>query len=125
MAQLHHSLLLKIQNSPLWEKEDIPDIPLSEEQMISFVKSYSPGWECRYVPYMLGGWFYITRSGWWIKKLRYQNGKDGYYHVAEHYTAPKAKGHNLLAQVIYEGYFDTPIKDDRILALLPTINLEL
>ncbi len=38
LARLHHSLLLQIQDSPLWEREDIPDIPLTEEQMVSFVR---------------------------------------------------------------------------------------
>ena len=125
MARLHRSLLLQIQNSSLWEKEDIIDIPLSEEQMVSFVKSYNPGWEARYAPYLLGGWFYITRSGWWLKKFKYQKGGDGFYHVTEHYTTPKFMGYNLLAQVILEGNFEEPIIDDRLRALLPTIPLEL
>ncbi len=42
LARLHHSLLLQIQDSPLWKKEDIPDIPLDEQQMSSFVCGYSP-----------------------------------------------------------------------------------
>ena len=114
MARLHHSLLLKIQNSPLWEKEVIPDIPLSEEQMVTFVKSYASGWDYRYTPYLLGGWFYITRSGWWLKKFRYQKSADGYYHITEHYTTLKEKGHNLLAQVLIEGRFEESIIDDRL-----------
>ena len=114
MARLHHSLLKEIQDSPLWEKEDVPDIPLTEEQMISFVKSYGPDFDCRYAPYMLGGWFYITRSGHWLKKFKYQKGCDGYYHVIEHYTVPKVKGENLLAQIIIHGYFMPRILDDRL-----------
>lgn len=125
MARLHRSLLLQIQNSPLWVGEDIIDIPLSEEQMVSFIKSYNPGWEARYAPYLLGGWFYITRSGWWLKKFKYQKGSDGFYHVTEHYTTPKFMGYNLLAQVILEGDFEEPIIDDRLRVLLPTIPLEL
>lgn len=125
MARLHRSLLLQIQNSPLWVGEDIIDIPLSEEQMVSFIKSYNPGWEARYAPYLLGGWFYITRSGWWLKKFKYQKGSDGFYHFTEHYTTPKFMGYNLLAQVILEGDFEEPIIDDRLRVLLPTIPLEL
>ena len=117
-ARLHRSFLLQIQESSLWEKEEIPDIPLSEEQMISFVKGYTPGWDCRYVPFLLGGWIYIARSGWWLKKLKYQKGKDGFYHVTDHYTTQKMKGSNLLAQVVYEGCFEPPIMDDRIRSLL-------
>ena len=91
--------------------------------MVTFVKSYYPGWEYRYAPYLLGGWFYITRSGWWLKKFKYEKGTDGFYHVTEHFTTPKEKGHNLLAQVILEGNFDEPIIDERLRVLLPTIEL--
>ena len=114
LARLHHSLLKEIQDSPLWEREDVPDVPLTEEQMVAFVKGYGPDFECRYAPYMLGGWFYITRSGHWLKKFKYQKGNDGYYHVQEHYTVPKVKGDNLLAQIIIEGYFEPRILDDRL-----------
>ena len=114
LARLHYSLLSEIQDSPLWEKEEVPDIPLTEEQMISFVMGYSPGWDCRYAPYMLGGWFYITRSGHWLKKIKYTRGNDGYYHVVEHYTTGHAKGDNLLKQVICEGRFEPRILDDRL-----------
>lgn len=123
MARLHHSLLLQIQNSPLWEKEDIPDIPLSEEQMVTFVKSYSPSWEYRYAPYLLGGWFYITRSGWWLKKFKYEKHADGLYHVTDNYTTQKEKGHNLLAQVLIEGHFEEDIRDERLSAILREIKL--
>ena len=117
LARLHHSLLLQIQDSPLWEREDIPDIPLTEEQMCSFVRGYAPDFDCRYAPYMLGGWFYITRSGYWLKKLKYKKGTDGYYHVTDHYTTQKEKGRNLLAEIIAEGYFAPRIFDDRLRAL--------
>ena len=114
MARLHHSLLLEIQNSPCWEKEDIPDIPLTEEQMVSLVKGYNPDWDSRYAPYYLGGWFYITRSGSWVKKFKYQKEDDGYYHIIEHYTTDVEKGYNILKQVIIEGYFEPKIFDDRL-----------
>ena len=114
LARLHHSLLKEIQDSPLWEREDVPDVPMTEEQMVPFVKGCGPDFECRYAPYMLGGWFYITRSGHWLKKFKYQKGNDGYYHVQDHYTVPKVKGDNLLAQIIIEGYFEPRILDDRL-----------
>lgn len=123
MARLHHSLLLQIQNSPLWEKEEIPDIPLTEEQMVTFVKSYSPSWEYRYAPYLLGGWFYITRSGWWLKKFKYQKQADGLYHVTDTYTTAKERGRNLLAQVLIEGNFEEDIRDERLRSILADIKL--
>lgn len=121
MARLHHSLLLQIQNSPYWEREDIPDIPLTEEQMIPLIKGYDPDWDSRYAPFFLGGWFYITRSGHWLKKFKYTKGKDGYYHVTEHYTTEHDKGQNLLMQILYEGYFQPRIFDDRLRVLFATI----
>ena len=123
LARIHHSLLLQIQDSPLWEKEKVPDIPLTEGQMVSFVKGYCPDWECRYVPYLLGGWFYITRSGWWLKKLKYQKGTDGFYHVIDHYTTEHEKGRNLLATVLLEGYFGDSFRDERLLSILKTIDI--
>ena len=123
MARLHHSLLWQIQNSPLWEKEDVPDIPLSAAQMVIFTKGYDPSWEARYAPYLLGGWYYITRSGWWVKKLKYEKWADGFYHVTEHYTSPKGKDHNVLAQVLIEGHFEPSIIDDRLRSILSTIDI--
>lgn len=123
MARLHHSLLKQIENSPAWEKEEVPDIPLSEEQMVIFTKGYDPSWEARYAPYLLGGWYYLTRSGWWVKKLKYEKKADGFYHVTEHFTSPKEKGHNVLAQVIVEGHFYPEILDDRLRDLMRTIEI--
>ena len=122
LARLHYSLLCQIQDSPCWEKEVIPDIPLTEEQMISLVKGYSPDWDCRYAPYMLGGWFYITRSGYWVKKIKYKKGDDGLYHIIDHYTTEKEKGRNLLMEIITEGYFSPRIFDDRLMALFKTFS---
>ena len=118
MARLHHSLLLSILDSPFWQKEDAPDIPLTEEQMIALVRGYSPDFDCRYSPYYLGGWFYITRSGYWLKKFKYVKSSDGFYHLTEHYTTEKEKGNNLLERIIIEGYFHPRIIDDRILKLI-------
>ena len=120
MARLHHSLLLQIQDNPLWEREEIPDIPLTEEQMVSLVKGYDPDWECRFAPFLLGGWFYITRSGYWLKKFKYKKGDDGLYHITEHYTTDHTKGQNLLKQIILEGYFQPRIIDDRLRDLFRT-----
>jgi len=121
LARLDHKLLREIQDSPLWEREDIPDIPLTQEQMVSLVKGYSPSWEFRFAPYLLGGWFYITRTGHWIKKFRYKRGEDGYYHITDHFTTPKVKGQNLLMQVIVEGYFQPMIFDARLRELFVEI----
>lgn len=117
LARIDHKLLREIQDSSLWEREDIPDIPLTQEQMISLVKGYSPDWDCRFAPYLLGGWFYITRSGHWLKKLRYKRGEDGFYHITDHFTTPKVKGENLFEEIIVSGYFHPRILDDRLRTL--------
>lgn len=123
MARLHHIMLNHIQNHPLWEPEEIPDIPLTEDQMIAFVKGYDPDWDCRYAPFLLGGWLYITRSGHWLKKFKYQKGPDYFYHITEHYTTEKGKGQNLLAQVLIEGHFGDEMRDDRLRNLLRNIEI--
>lgn len=114
MARLHCSLRHQIQDSPLWQPEEIPDIPLTEEQMLSFVRGYAPDFDCRYAPFLLGGWFYITRSGYWLKKFRYKKRKDGFYHVTDTFTTEKEKGRNLLKDIIIEGYFHPRIFDERL-----------
>lgn len=121
LARIDHKLLKEIQDSPLWEREDAPDIPLTQEQMVSLVKGYSPDWDCRYAPYLLGGWFYITRSGHWVKKFRYKQGDDGYYHLTDSYTSEKEKGRNLLMEILVEGYFAPRIMDDRLRELFSSI----
>lgn len=113
MARLHCSLRHLIQDSPLWEPEDIPDLPLDEEQMLAFVEGYVPDYNCRYVPYLLGGWFYITRSGYWVKKFHYKRRKDGLYHLCDTYTTEKEKGRNVLLQVLTEGFSDE-FRDERL-----------
>lgn len=122
MARLHYSLLKEIEDNPLWERENIPDIPLTEENMISLVKGYNPDWDCRFAPYYLGGWFYITRSGYWLKKFKYKKGDDGYYHITEHYTTEHTKGQNLLMQIIIEGYFEPRIMNERLRDLFKSQN---
>lgn len=82
--------------------------------MLSFVRGYAPDFDCRYAPFLLGGWFYITRSGYWLKKFRYKKRKDGFYHVTENYTTEKEKGRNLLMQVLCEGNFAPRIMDDKL-----------
>ena len=93
--------------------------------MVSFVKGYTPDFDCRYAPYMLGGWFYITRSGYWLKKIKYTRQPDGYYHVTEHYTTEKEKGWNLLMEIIEHGYFEPGIFDDRLRELFKVMPPEL
>lgn len=118
MARMDNELLKEIEHSQAWQKEEIPDFPLDEQQMATMVKGYTPGWECRYAPYHLGGWIYLTRSGHWLKKIKYEKGFDGYYHIVDSYTTEHEKGRNLLVQVISEGDFSPSIIDDRVRHLL-------
>ena len=118
LARVNHKLLKEIEYSKAWQKEAIPDFPLDEQQMMAMAKGYTPGWECRYAPYLLGGWIYLTRSGHWLKKIKYEKGSDGYYHIVDSYTTEHEKGRNLLVQVILEGYFSPSIVDERVRRLL-------
>lgn len=122
LARLNPTLLHQIQDSPLWEKERFTDIPLTQGQIILLVKGYSPGWDCRYAPYFLGGWFYIARSGCWLKKFKYTLGEDEYYHLTSMYTTEKEKGRNLLMDILIEGNFERRILDDRLREVLDKIN---
>lgn len=106
-----------IQDSPLWFKEEVPDYSLTEEQMQVFAQCYRPTWECRFAPYFMNGWYYIVRSGHWLKKFRYVLESDGLYHVREHYTTPFERGENLLEHILIDGNFKKPIWDDRLRAI--------
>lgn len=88
-----------------WQEEAIPALTLTEAQYKVFVKGYAPDWECRYTPYPYKGWLYITRSGFWLKKFRFNKQADGLYHLAEHYTTEKEAHRDLLQEVLIEGYF--------------------
>lgn len=70
-----------------------------------------PDWECRYAPFYYEGWIYIIRSGFWLKKLRFDKKSDGLYHLEEHYTTRAEAGRNLLDEVLIEGYFQPSLKE--------------
>lgn len=114
LARIDKNLLHQIQDSKLWEPEKFRDIPLTNEQMVSFIQGYAPGWECRYAPYLINGWFYIARSNHWLKKFKYALKNDGFYHLVSMYTTEKEKGRFLLEEIIAEGYFRPRIFDDRL-----------
>lgn len=100
--------------TPNWQWENVPDEPLTPEQYKVFCRGYCADWECRYEPISLGdGWHYIYRSGWLLKKFRYQLREDGLYHIEEHYTTAKEKGRNLLHEILIEGYWERPIFIER------------
>ena len=88
-----------------WEVEKIPDLPFSDEEYKTFLKGYTPDWDCRYAPFQFVDWLYITRSGFWVKKFKYEKQNDGFYHVTQHFTTEKERGRNLLMEILCEGYF--------------------
>lgn len=94
-----------------WNPESVPKLVIDEEQYETFVRGYSPAWECRYAPWQYKGWLYITRSGFWLKKFRFEKQNDGLFHLEEHYTTEKEAGRNLLCEVLVEGYFQPSLRD--------------
>lgn len=90
-----------------WYKELIPDMPLTQEQYDIFAEGYYPDWDCRYAPVKVGNYHYIVRSGYWLKKYRYQKQSDGLYHIVESFTSYKAAGENLLLYCMIDGYYRT------------------
>lgn len=88
-----------------WFKELTPDIPLNERQYENLCKGYYPDWDCRYAPIKMGDWHYVVRSGFWLKKYRYEKKDDGLYHLVESYTSRKEIGVNMLIYCIAHGYF--------------------
>ena len=97
-----------------WYKELIPDVPLTQEQYDIFTEGYFPDWECRYAPVKVGDYHYIVRSGYWLKKYRYQKQSDGLYHIVESFTSYKAAGENLLMHCMIDGYYRTRLFEESV-----------
>lgn len=94
-----------------WKQEDVPEVVLTEKQYETFVQGYVPDWECRYAPFLYKGWIYITRSGFWLKKFRFEKRGDGLFHLSEHQTTDKEAGRNLLQEILIEGYFEPSLRE--------------
>ncbi|MEG1644069.1 MAG: hypothetical protein RR293_08005, partial [Bacteroidales bacterium] len=112
LTLLREDIKYAIENSPEWEREETIGEPLNNWQYKSFLQGYTPSWDFRYAPRNMGIWHYITRSGHFVKKFRYELKDDGLYHVIEHYTSDKEKGRDLLLEMLHEGYFNPPIWGD-------------
>lgn len=97
-----------------WYKELIPDMPLTQEQYDIFAEGYYPDWDCRYAPVKVGNYHYIVRSGYWLKKYRYQKQSDGLYHIVESFTSYKAAGENLLLYCMIDGYYRTRLFEESV-----------
>ncbi len=106
LTQLRDDIIYCIENCPDWEKEERDDIPLNDVEYETFIRGYQPDWDCRYAPRYINGWHYITRSGFWVKKFRYEKQSDGLYHLTDHYTSQIEKGIDILRMILAEGYFE-------------------
>lgn len=105
--------------------EEIHDIPLTPKEYDSFCKGFEPDWDARYSVISIDGWHYIYRSGFWLKKIRYELKPDGLYHIVENYTTEKAKGEQLLVnEVLYTGHFKPSLRNIAIRQMInsPCIN---
>lgn len=95
-----------------WYPELTPDIPLDDSQYESFCRGYYPSWDCRYAPIKIGDWHYFVRSGYWLKKYRYEKKGDGMYHLVESYTSRKEMGRNLLMECFEAGFYKPRVVSD-------------
>jgi len=109
LTMLREDLKYCLEYSPEWLDEPMEDIPLNEEQYQSLKVGFAPDWDFRYEPRYMNGWHYISRSGFWVKKFRYELGQDGLYHLTKNYTSIKEGGRNLLVESFMHGYYRPPI----------------
>lgn len=105
--------IAKVAKSRLWFKRETVDFPLTDEQYEIFKKGYAPDWDCRFAPVFMDGWFYITRSGFWLFKFKYEKKKDGLWHITANYDTPFGSGFGFLLTLIHEGYFEPRIFGER------------
>ena len=109
LTMLREDLKYCLEYSPEWLDEPMEDIPLNEEQYQSLKVGFAPDWDFRYEPRFMNGWHYISRSGFWVKKFKYELQDDGLYHLTMNYTSVKEGGRNLLVESFLEGYYRPPI----------------
>lgn len=109
LTMLREDFRYCIEYSPEWIDEDMEDVPLNEEQYQSLKAGFAPDWEFRYEPRFFNGWHYFSRSGFWVKKFRYEMGRDRLYHLTKNYTSIGEKGRNLLVESFMSGYYRPPI----------------
>ncbi|MCM1071813.1 MAG: hypothetical protein NC210_05000 [[Clostridium] fimetarium] len=122
--------IAKVKHNKLWFKRATVDFPLTDEQYEIFKKGYSPDWDCRFEPVYMDGWFYITRSGFWLFKFKYEKKKDGLWHITANYDTRHTSGYSVMLNVINEGYFERPIFTERdikryLKALMNTVRIPL
>lgn len=103
----------KVKHNKLWFKRATVDFPLTDEQYEIFKKGYAPDWDCRFEPVYMDGWFYITRSGFWLFKFKYEKKKDGLWHITANYDTRHTPGYSVMLNVIGEGRFERPIFTER------------
>lgn len=105
--------IAKVKNHRLWFKRATVDLPLTEEQYEVFKKGYAPDWDCRFAVEYMDGWLYITRSGFWLFKFKYEKKSDGLWHITANYDTPHTPGYSVMLNVIHEGYFEPRIFTER------------
>jgi hypothetical protein len=108
--------ILGVERNKNWVKIPFADYPLTEEEMEIFMEGYDPDWECRYAPCHINGWYYIVRSGTFVRKFKYHKQRDGRYHIIEMYGAEPELERDIFYYVMRSGYFkrsiDNPRKSD-------------
>ncbi len=73
--------IAKVAKNRVWFKRETVDCPLTDEQYEIFKKGYAPDWDCRFALVFMDGWFYITRSGFWLFKFKYESHSVSYYYT--------------------------------------------
>ena len=95
-------------NSSEWFPETIDDKQLQAWQYESLVRGFAPNLDWPFAPYKIGEWFYIIRSGGWLKKFKFEKQTDGLYHITAHYTTEGCADFDILLEILLYGFFEPP-----------------
>ena len=109
LTMLRDDLKYYIEHNHAWIEERIEDIPLNDEQYRSLKRGFAPDWDFRYEPRYLNGWHYFCRSGYWVKKFKYELKEDRLYHLVQNYTSTMEQGRNILVESFIDGYYSPQI----------------
>lgn len=97
-----------------WNEAEKFDMPLTEEELAIFTRSYGPDFDCRFFPTFFDGHYYILRSGFWEIRFDYIKKEDGLYHIenlvmADHCTTFYK---DILADVFCDGYYTPRMQEN-------------
>lgn len=97
-----------------WNMAGQFDMPLTEDELAIFTRSYSPDLELRFFPTFFDGHYYILCFGFWEIRFDYIKEIDGLYHIEGLVVSDHCSSFyiDILAAVFCVGYYSPRMQDN-------------